>query len=59
MPNSEVVMMPGIGHLPMLEAPRENAQAYRAFLHRVDAAASDAGSAAPERASVSGVPAPC
>ena len=39
MPNSEVVMMPGIGHLPMLEAPRQSAQAYRAFLRRIDAAA--------------------
>ena len=39
MPNSEVVMMPGIGHLPMLEAPRQSAQAYLAFLRRIDAAA--------------------
>jgi triacylglycerol lipase len=38
MPNSEVLMMPGVGHLPMLEAPRKSAQAYLAFLRRLDAA---------------------
>lgn len=38
MPNSEVVMMPGIGHLPMLEAPRKSAQAYLGFLRRIDTA---------------------
>lgn len=38
MPNSEVVMMPGIGHLPMLEAPRKSAQTYLAFLRRIDTA---------------------
>lgn len=38
MPNSEVVIMPGIGHLPMLEAPRKSAQAYLAFLRRIDSA---------------------
>lgn len=38
MPNSEVVMMPGIGHLPMLEAPRQSAQAYLDFLRRIDTA---------------------
>jgi pimeloyl-ACP methyl ester carboxylesterase len=37
MPNSEVVMMPGIGHLPMLEAPRASAQTYLEFLRRIDA----------------------
>lgn len=26
MPDSEVVIMPGIGHLPMPEAPRKSAQ---------------------------------
>jgi triacylglycerol lipase len=36
MPNSEVVMMPGVGHLPMLEAPRKSAQAYLEFLRRID-----------------------
>lgn len=35
MPASEVVMMPGIGHLPMLEAPRRAADTYLAFLGRV------------------------
>lgn len=38
MPNSEVVMMPGIGHLPMLEAPRKSARAYLDFLRRIDTA---------------------
>jgi triacylglycerol lipase len=39
MPNSEVVLMPGIGHMPMLEAPRKSAQTYLAFLRRIDSAA--------------------
>lgn len=39
MPNSEVMMMPGIGHLPMLEAPRKTAHSYLAFLRRLPAAA--------------------
>lgn len=38
MPNSEVVTMPGIGHLPMLEAPRKSAQASLDFRRRFDAA---------------------
>jgi triacylglycerol lipase len=31
LPNSELVIMPGVGHLPMLEVPRRAAAAYRAF----------------------------
>ncbi len=37
LPASEVAMMPDIGHLPMLEAPRRSAVAYLAFLRRVRA----------------------
>jgi len=32
MPNSRVIRMPGIGHLPMVEAPRRCATDYLAFL---------------------------
>lgn len=32
MPNSQVIRMPGIGHLPMVEAPRRCAMDYLAFL---------------------------
>jgi triacylglycerol lipase len=32
MPHSQVIRMPGIGHLPMVEAPRRCARDYRAFL---------------------------
>lgn len=35
MPNSEVVMMANLGHLPMLEAPRASAERYLAFLQRL------------------------
>lgn len=35
LPRSEVVMMPGVGHLPMLEAPRLCARTYLAFLGRL------------------------
>ncbi|MDL2357315.1 MAG: alpha/beta fold hydrolase [Pseudomonadota bacterium] len=35
MPNSEVVMMANLGHLPMLEAPRASAERYLAFLRRL------------------------
>lgn len=31
MPKSEVLMMPGIGHVPMIERPRESAEAYLRF----------------------------
>lgn len=31
LPNSQVVIMPGIGHLPMLERPRQSAEAYLRF----------------------------
>jgi pimeloyl-ACP methyl ester carboxylesterase len=31
MPNSQVVLMPGIGHLPMIERPRQSAQDYLRF----------------------------
>ncbi|NRR29155.1 alpha/beta hydrolase [Oxalobacteraceae bacterium] len=32
LPNSEVEMMEGLGHLPMIEAPRRTARRYRRFL---------------------------
>lgn len=32
MPNTKKVILPGIGHAPMLEAPEESARAYREFL---------------------------
>jgi pimeloyl-ACP methyl ester carboxylesterase len=32
MPNSRVVLMPGVGHLPMVEAPQASAADYLAFL---------------------------
>jgi pimeloyl-ACP methyl ester carboxylesterase len=32
LPNSRVIRMPGIGHLPVVEAPRRCAEDYRAFL---------------------------
>ena len=35
MPRSEVVVMPGVGHLPMLEAPYRSAQDYLAFRARL------------------------
>jgi pimeloyl-ACP methyl ester carboxylesterase len=35
MADSEVVTMPNIGHLPMLEAPRRTAEIYLAFLRRL------------------------
>jgi pimeloyl-ACP methyl ester carboxylesterase len=38
MPNAEVVLMPGIGHLPMLEAPEAAARDYLAFRDRLAAA---------------------
>ncbi|NGY06233.1 alpha/beta fold hydrolase [Solimonas terrae] len=31
LPNSQLVMMPGVGHLPMLEAPHQAAADYRKF----------------------------
>jgi len=35
LPNNEVIAMPQIGHLPMLEAPRESAEAFLAFAERL------------------------
>jgi pimeloyl-ACP methyl ester carboxylesterase len=32
MPNSQLLILPGIGHLPMIEAPRKSATSYLAFL---------------------------
>lgn len=32
LPDSRMIVMPGIGHLPMVEAPRAAARAYRTFL---------------------------
>lgn len=37
MPASRVVLMPGIGHLPMVEAPRASAGDYVSFLHGLPA----------------------
>ncbi|WP_342118579.1 alpha/beta fold hydrolase [Pseudoduganella sp. OTU4001] len=37
MPRSEVLMMEGIGHLPMLEAPRRTARDFLAFQRRLSA----------------------
>src|SRR3546814_17846389 len=31
LPNSQIVMMPGIGHMPMLEAPRQAGSDYKKF----------------------------
>ncbi|PKN52772.1 MAG: alpha/beta hydrolase [Deltaproteobacteria bacterium HGW-Deltaproteobacteria-13] len=36
MPNSEVIMMKGLGHLPMLEAPRQSAEDYLKFRESLD-----------------------
>ncbi len=33
MPNARVILMPGIGHLPMIEAVRQSAEDYLAFRH--------------------------
>jgi pimeloyl-ACP methyl ester carboxylesterase len=35
MPNSEVIMMKGIGHLPMLEQPRRSAEDYLKFREKL------------------------
>jgi pimeloyl-ACP methyl ester carboxylesterase len=35
MPKAEVIIMDGIGHLPMIEAPRQSAQDYLAFRARI------------------------
>jgi pimeloyl-ACP methyl ester carboxylesterase len=32
-PNSQVDMMPGVGHVPMLEAPKQSAMRYLSFRH--------------------------
>jgi triacylglycerol lipase len=37
MPASRVVLMPGVGHLPMVEAPRASADDYLRFLHGLPA----------------------
>jgi triacylglycerol lipase len=42
MPNSRVIRMPGIGHLPMVEAPRRCAMDYLAFLAALPRPASNA-----------------
>jgi pimeloyl-ACP methyl ester carboxylesterase len=39
MPHPEVVLLDGVGHLPMLEAPEASARAYLAFRDRVAQAA--------------------
>jgi len=35
LPNSKVIVMPGIGHLPMMEAPRESAVDYLEFREKL------------------------
>ena len=35
-PNSEVIIMKGLGHLPMLEQPRQSASDYLAFRNKLD-----------------------
>lgn len=37
MPDAQVILMDGIGHLPMAEAPKQTAQDYRAFRARLTA----------------------
>lgn len=44
--NNRVLLMPGIGHLPMLEAPRRSAQDYLDFRRALPQAPAGAGSAA-------------
>jgi triacylglycerol lipase len=53
LPNSRLVTMPGVGHLPMLESPRQTAADYRAFR------ASLPTSAAPHTAADAAVNARC
>jgi len=36
MPNSEVIIMNGLGHLPMLEQPRQSADDYLSFRQKLD-----------------------
>lgn len=36
MPRAEIIVMDGIGHLPMIEAPRQSAQDYLAFRDHID-----------------------
>jgi pimeloyl-ACP methyl ester carboxylesterase len=36
MPNSEVMIMKGLGHLPMIENPRQSAQDYLGFRNKLD-----------------------
>jgi pimeloyl-ACP methyl ester carboxylesterase len=36
MPNSEVIIMPGLGHLPMIEKPAETARDYLKFRARLE-----------------------
>jgi pimeloyl-ACP methyl ester carboxylesterase len=38
MPRSEVIIMPGIGHLPMIEKPRKSAKDYLKFRTVLDQA---------------------
>jgi pimeloyl-ACP methyl ester carboxylesterase len=35
MPNARVIVMPGVGHLPMIEAVRQSAEDYLAFRHNL------------------------
>jgi len=37
MPNASAILMPGIGHLPMIEAVRQSAEDYLAFRHNLAA----------------------
>ncbi len=45
-PGAEIVVYPGIGHMPMLEVPRRSAADYRAFLERVNASGLRTGTGA-------------
>ena len=36
LPNSRAVILEGVGHVPMAEAPEESAEAFRAFWQDID-----------------------
>ncbi|HEU4777919.1 MAG TPA: alpha/beta hydrolase [Telluria sp.] len=48
-PNAQVIMMEGVGHLPMAEVPKQAAQDYLAFRAALAAAASVTQASAPAR----------
>jgi pimeloyl-ACP methyl ester carboxylesterase len=49
LPGAEVQVLPGVGHLPMMEAPRESALAYLRFLRGAAATSAGRGVPAPLR----------